>query len=231
MKRLSRWIAAAAMGVCLAPAWGATGKITANPSTCTIPAGAHKCTVYVTWSTEGAQHARVFVSGTGKSKLPEREFVSGRACEGQKCPASWIEEGTTYVFTLYDYSTGSRGAVLGSTEVRAAGAPGKAAPAAGASGTLKVTPNPCRIPAGKKECTVYVTWSAQGVQHAKVYVAGEGVKTIGEREFASSRSCEGQKCPATWIEPNERYTFTLFDTSTGSKVRALANVTVTATDR
>jgi len=136
----------------------------------------------------------------GKGQFQEKEYANGRSCEGRKCPASWIEEGTDYVFTLYDYSTGSRGAVLASVGVKAEGAPGVAAHTAGPSGTIQASPNPCRIPPGKMDCTVYVTWSAEGVQHARVYVTAEGKKTIGEKEFASSRSCEGQQCPASWIE-------------------------------
>lgn len=213
--------------ILLAPAWAASGTIAVNPSPCTIQRGAHDCTVYVTWSTQGAAHARVFVTTLGKGQEQEKEFANARVCEGQQCPANWIEAGTNYEFTLYDYSTGSRGAVLASAGVTAAYAPG-AAVESGASGTISAGPNPCQIQPGALKCTSYITWHAAGVQHAMVYVTAEGKRTIPEKEFASARSCEGQKCPADWIEDNTRYVFTLFDTSSGAKVRALATVTVTA---
>jgi hypothetical protein len=227
MTRWSGLISIAVWGMLLAPAWCASGSIAANPNPCKIGQGAHDCTVYVTWSTQGAAHARVFVTTLGKGQEQEKEFASARSCEGQKCPAGWIEAGTDYEFTLYDYSTESRGAVLASVGVKAVNAPG-AAVEKRASGTINASPNPCRIQPGAAICTTYITWHAEGVEHARVYVAAEGKKTIPEKEFANGRSCEGEKCPASWIEEGDKYVFTLFDTSSGSKGRALASVTVTA---
>jgi hypothetical protein len=227
MNRWSCLIPMAAWGMLLAPAWGATGSIAVTPSPCKIERGAHDCTVYVTWSTQGAERARVYVTTLGKGQEQEKEFANARACQEQKCPASWIEAGAKYEFTLYDYSTGSRGAVLASVGVTAANAAG-AAVETGPSGTINASPNPCRIQQGAMKCTSYITWHAEGVQHARVYVMAEGKRTIPEKEFANGRNCIGEKCPAEWIEGATRYVFTLFDTSSGEKVRALAKVTVTA---
>jgi hypothetical protein len=227
MNRWSSLIPMAAWGVLLAPMWGASGEIAVSPSPCKIERGAYDCTVYVTWSTQGAAHARVFVTTLGRGQEKETEFANGRSCLEQKCPASWIKAGTNYEFTLYDYSTGSRGDVLASVGVTAVNAPG-AAVEKGAFGTIHASPNPCRIQPGAAKCTSYITWHAEGVEHARVYVASEGTRAIPEKEFANSRSCVGTMCPADWIEQDTRYVFTLFDTSSADQVRVLAKVTVTA---
>jgi hypothetical protein len=216
-------IAAMALLGALGPAWAATGTISANPNPCEIVPGAHECTTYVTWSTEGVQHARVYVRAEGKGGTPEREFAAETACA--KCGASWIEAGAQYIFTLVDFSTGNRGAVLATATVTALNGP--AVRADGMSGVIVATPNPCRIPPGKVDCTAILSWSTAGAEHARVYVTLEGGKPSPEREFGTGRSCE--KCTASWIAEGARYLFTLYDWTTGSRGRALASVVVTAT--
>lgn len=203
-----------------APSWAATGTISANPNPCEIGPGAHDCTTYLTWSTEGAQHARVYVRTEGEKATAEREFAAEPACA--KCGASWIEPGTRYIFTLVDFSTGRRGAVLGNVTVTAADGRGGRG---GISGVINAAPNPCRIEPGKVDCTTYLSWSSTG-EHARVYVRTEGGKPSPEREFGTGRVCE--KCGASWIAAGTRYLFTLYDYSTGNRGRALASLTVTA---
>jgi len=215
-------ITAAGFAVAAGPARAATGTITANPNPCEIRPGAHDCTTYVTWSTQGAQHARVYVRAEGKTSSPEKEFGAATSCA--KCGASWIEAGTHYVFTLMDTSAGGRGAELASVTVTAVNAGG--ARAAGGSGVISAAPNPCRIAPGKFDCATTLTWSTEGVEHARVYVTAEGKKVLPEKEFGSGRACE--KCGASWIEADTRYLFTLYDFSSGSRGRALATVVVTA---
>jgi hypothetical protein len=219
--RLIPIAAMAFLGV-VGPVWAATGTISANPNPCEIAPGAHDCTTYVTWSTEGVQHARVYVQAEGKGGTPEREFGAETACA--KCGASWIEAGARYIFTLVDFSTGSRGAVLATVTVTALNGP--AAGADGRSGVINAAPNPCRIPPGKVDCTTVLSWSTIGAEHARVYVTVEGGKPSPEREFGTGRSCE--KCTASWIAEGSRYLFTLYDWSTGNRGRALASVVVTA---
>jgi hypothetical protein len=222
--RFERLLRTAALALlpALGSALGATGAISANPNPCEIVPGAHDCTTYLTWSTQGAQKARVYVRAEGKGGTPEREFGAEPACA--KCTASWIEAGAQYVFTLVDFSTGSRGAVLATVTVTALNGP--AAGAGGMSGVITAAPNPCRIPPGKVDCTAVLTWSTVGAEHARVYVAVEGGKPSPEREFGTGRSCE--KCTASWIAEGDRYRFTLYDWSTGNRGRALASVVVTA---
>jgi len=216
-------IAVTAFPCMLGTAWAATGKISAFPNPCKIDPGAHQCTAYLAWSTEGAVHARVFVQAQGKNNTGEREFGAENACE--KCGATWIEEGDRYVFTLVDFSNGRRGAILSTVTVTAVKGP-PLGPGA-VSGTITASPNPCRIEHGKVECTTYLTWSSTGT-HARVYVSSEGAKGTPEREFATGRAHE--KVSATWIEEKTRYTFTLVDFSEGSRGRDLTSVVVTATE-
>ena len=96
-------------------------------------------------------------------------------------------------------------------------------PAAEPSGTISASPNPCVIERGQKTCTSYLTWSAQNVRHARVYVVTQGSRGREENQLSGSHTCE--KCKVPWIE-NRPYTFTLYDYSTGSRGKELATVTV-----
>jgi hypothetical protein len=205
----------------LAPAWAATGTISARPNPCEIPPGGHDCTTYVSWSTDGARHAKVFVRAEGRKGTPEREFGAEPSCD--RCTAGWIEPGTQYVFTLVDFSSGGRGGVLASVTVTAAEGPG--ARMEGVTGEIRAEPNPCRIEPGRVECTTYISWSSTG-PHARVYVRSEGAKRSPEREFGTGHM--GDRVGATWIGADTRYIFTLVDFSSGSRGRDLASVVVTA---
>jgi hypothetical protein len=94
------------------------------------------------------------------------------------------------------------------------------------SGTISANPNPCVIERGQKVCTTHLSWSSQGVRHARVYAVTEGSRGREEKEFSASHACD--RCKAPWIEKST-YTFTLYDYSTGNRGRALASVTVTGT--
>lgn len=97
----------------------ASGTIGADPNPCSISAGKAACTTYVTWTTQGVTRARVYVVDKHKKGKEEQEFGTSLECAGQKCHAPWIEKGRNYVFTLYDYSSGSRGAALSTVTVTA----------------------------------------------------------------------------------------------------------------
>ena len=101
--------------------------------------------------------------------------------------------------------------------------------AATASGHIAATPNPCVIPAGQYVCTSHITWSTQGVTHARVYVTAETKRGKEEKEFSTSRACETERCRAPWIEKDTQYVFTLYDYSSGNRGRALSEVVVQAT--
>jgi hypothetical protein len=101
----------------------AEGKITANPDPCVITVKMYTCTTYLSWTVTGATQARVYVTEHSKQGNPEHQFKNGLACTptSQKCRAPWIRKGNTYDFTLYDYSTGSRGRALSAVTVTATG--------------------------------------------------------------------------------------------------------------
>jgi len=189
------------------------GSIVASPNPCPIVAGASACTAAVAWSTQNVTQARVYVSVGGSEVL----VWDSTACAGQTCSASWIQPATVYTFTLYDYSTGARGATLGSVVITAEGK----TPA----GSIAASPNPCTIVAGPAACTAAIAWSTQNVTQARVYVS------VGGTEFLvwDSTACTGQTCSASWIQPATIYTFTLYDYSTGARGANLGSVSVTAT--
>ena len=100
--------------LCMRAAAEPSGTISANPNPCVIVRQS-TCTTYVSWSTKGVEHARVYAVAEGSRGREEKEFSASRSCE--KCEAQWIEK--TVTFTLYDYSSGSRGRAMGTVIVTA----------------------------------------------------------------------------------------------------------------
>jgi len=98
-----------------------SSTITASPNPCVIGRGATACTSYINWFTQDATDARVFVLAPHTGGTWESEFANSLACESDRCPAPWIKKGKSYVFTLYDYSSGRRGRALASVTVTGQG--------------------------------------------------------------------------------------------------------------
>jgi hypothetical protein len=98
----------------------AWGTISANPNPCRIERQRSVCTSFITWSTRGVTQAKVFVKDSGDRGRRTKEFWSSTACESTRCSAPWIARGTTYEFTLYDFSSGRRRQLLASVTVTAA---------------------------------------------------------------------------------------------------------------
>ncbi|MGO4882478.1 MAG: hypothetical protein ACLP59_16845 [Bryobacteraceae bacterium] len=93
-----------------------TGMIRAEPNPCRIEPGRVECTTWLSWSSTGT-HARVYLRTEGAKNIPEKEFGTGRVQE--HASASWIGADTRYIFTLVDFSNGSRGRELASVVVTA----------------------------------------------------------------------------------------------------------------
>jgi Galactose oxidase, central domain len=77
-------------------------------------------------------------------------------------------------------------------------------------GSISASPNPCVMSSALwlAHCTTYLTWSASGITNAQVWLrVGNGP----EADFANVQSCGGTDCPASWIEANTVYTFTLYN--------------------
>ncbi len=101
-------------GLTFAPlAHAQTGGITPSPNPCIIAGGAYNCTSTIGWNSTGTSAVQVWVSVNGGA---ESLFASsGAGVYSQN--ATWIGPGASYVFRLYDYSGGTRGATLDSETV------------------------------------------------------------------------------------------------------------------
>jgi len=92
-----------------------SGAISANPNPCTIAGGQSVCTTTISWYSQGVSQVEVWVSLNG---APESEFALTSAGGTYYEDAPWIQgPPNSYVFNLYDYSSGSRGALLASKTV------------------------------------------------------------------------------------------------------------------
>jgi len=97
-------------------AYSQSGSISAAPNPCTIYYGQIVCSSTIFWSSQNTSVVQVWISFNGGA---ETNFASSGSGGTYSQSAPWIQQAppNTYVFRLYDYSTGSRGALLGSTNV------------------------------------------------------------------------------------------------------------------
>lgn len=104
-----------ASGLMFAPsAYAQSGTINASLNPCTIPGGGSNCTTAVTWNSYSTSSVQVWVSVNGGAQ--SNVWTTGSGMNTQN--ATWIQgPPNSYVFYLYDYSSGSRGATLASTPV------------------------------------------------------------------------------------------------------------------
>jgi len=101
--------------ICASHASGQVGSIDANPNPCTIPGGQYVCNTTISWSSQGTSEVQVWASLNGGA---ESAFASSGVGGPYNQSASWIQgPPNSYVFRLYDYSGGSRGALLASRTV------------------------------------------------------------------------------------------------------------------
>jgi hypothetical protein len=93
-----------------------TGTLFASPAQCTIPAGASNCSTTIFATANGTTNTRIYFTGPSGQ---EQQFGDAGACAegGAGCNANFIFAGSSNVFTLYDYTSGSRGATLASATV------------------------------------------------------------------------------------------------------------------
>lgn len=108
-------LACIALALALAPAVDAqSGMISGSPNPCTIPGGQSVCTTTASWSSSGTSQVQVWVSLNGGAEAAFATSGTGGAYQN----ATWIQgPPNSYAFNLYDYSSGSRGALLASTTV------------------------------------------------------------------------------------------------------------------
>jgi hypothetical protein len=92
-----------------------SGTVSGSPNPCTIAGGQTVCTTTISWFSQGSSQVQVWISLNG---APESEFALTSAGGPYSQAASWIQgPPNSYVFNLYDYSSGIRGARLASTTV------------------------------------------------------------------------------------------------------------------
>ena len=192
-----------------------SGSISGNPNPCTITPDISACTSSFLWFSQNTSYVQVWVSGGGSELL---FAASGPGNASQD--AIWITPPPSYgLFGLYDYSTGSRGALLGSTTVTAT-------IVSTGSGSIAANPNPCV--AGQGTCTSVITWSSQGTFYVKVLVSLNGGP---DQTFAYTGTGGTYFQDASWIlGPGFSYSFRLYDYSSGTQGPLLSSVIVTGTN-
>jgi hypothetical protein len=99
-----------------------TGWITASPNPCIIARGATTCTTNISWNTTGSTNAQVWIKPNPGSSLYTNnggDLDFGNATPGYTNDAApWIPASPDYVdFNLYDYTSGTRGALLDTVRV------------------------------------------------------------------------------------------------------------------
>ena len=191
-----------------APTTG-TGQITVVPNPCTIASQGGNCAVILSWTTNSVQAARVYVvDATGAD---EQLYTTTSGSQS----LTWIQAlPQHYTFNLWDYSSGSRGALVAHVDV-------SATTSTSASGNLTVSPNPCTIAVPGGTCAVIVSWTTAGAKSVEVWESpssGSPVR-LGQDASGSVRVTGILAAPMN-------YTFQLLDTSSGSLGTQLSKVVV-----
>jgi hypothetical protein len=188
----------------------ATGSISGSPNPCGIPQGQSTCSSTITWSSQGASVVQVRLSMDG---APTTNFATSGAGGPYSQGAPWIQAGHTYVFYLYDYSSGSQGAQLALVQVTGATI---------GTGTISANPpNSCTILGGQTTCTAQISWSSQNTSQVQVWVT---FNNGPETNFASSGSGGPYSQNATWIQATAVYSFKLYSYSGSTRLGLLAQI-------
>src|SRR5439155_580382 len=156
---------------------------------------------------------RVFV--TDANNVEQQLFTTTSGSQS----LNWIQaEPQHYTFKLWDYSSGSRGALLATVNISVP------APAGPPSGTLKT--DPCQIILPKTTCTISIIWTMQNVTTAKIYVTD----ALNNDVPVSTVTSLSGSMSIPWIESlPQKYTFHLWDYSANTRGVELANASVAVT--
>jgi hypothetical protein len=96
-------------------AFAAAGTISANPNPCAIYAPDNWCNTTIQWTSQGTTSVKIYVK---MNQNPEQLFASAGGGGPFSQLANWIQSPPNYYyFYLYDYSTGTRGALLSIIQV------------------------------------------------------------------------------------------------------------------
>ena len=156
----------------------ASGTIKASPSSCQVPTGARNCTLSLTWSTQNVTTAQIWVTDVTGADNPVATGLSGTST------LTWIEAlPQKYVFHLWDYSKGTRGAELNTVSVAATKA------ATGQTvGSVGVDPKNGNLGAS---FTVYGSGLAQGQATVWVKPPGGSPTIVGTAQASSDGGLTG----------------------------------------
>ncbi|MYD92749.1 MAG: hypothetical protein F4Y02_03455, partial [Chloroflexi bacterium] len=149
------------------------GNITASPNPCTIESGDDDCTTTLTWSATGTTGLLVKVSRDGQRS----RVVSSSGASGSASP-SWIEQGSSYKFSLYDYMDRVEGAELDSVTVTGV-TPG--------TPTCGITASPADICSSG---TSRLTWTSSNATSAELGPDGIVVDPNDHRDVSPSSDTE-----------------------------------------
>lgn len=112
-----------------------SGWISASPNPCVIAQGESTCTSTITWSSSQVQSVQIWLSANG---APEVLFAAGGGGGPFTSDAPWIQGApNSYTFSLYDYSSGSRGALLSLITVTGIAGPSGGCPIAALGGIAR----------------------------------------------------------------------------------------------
>ena len=94
---------------------GPWGSITADPNPCTITAGSSTCSTTLQWTAHNTTRMQIWVDESTTERL-----ISDSSGSSGSIPIPWIAAPLrSYIFKLYDFSSGTRGALLDSVSVSA----------------------------------------------------------------------------------------------------------------
>ena len=172
---------------------GTISVATLNP--CAIEEGADTCTATIQWTVENTNSVKVYVSANGGA---ETLFATATG-DGSRNATGIKGSSNKYVFSLYDYSGGSRGDLLGSVTVT-----GRRVP----TGTF--TANPETIDQGQ---SATLSWSTSNADSVFISPGVGSVSAQGTRE----------------VSPNSTTTYTLNVTNAARSVKLRVTVTVRKT--
>jgi len=146
----------------VAPVGGTpAGTLTASPTTCQVTTTNGTCTISLTWTTQYVSAAQIWYTATIGPETPVTTGLSGAS------PVAVQALPQHYVFHLWDYSNGSRGAELKNLSVSATG-PGTTA----SNPAIRVDPQK-----GTPGTTFTITGSGLAGGAAKVYVQVPGASS------------------------------------------------------
>ena len=172
---------------------GTISVATLNP--CAIEEGTDTCTTTIQWTVKNTNSVKVYVSANGGA---ETLFATATG-DGSRVATGIKGSPNEYVFSLYDYSSGSRGDLLGSVPVT-----GRRVP----TGTFTASPE--TIDQGQSST---LSWSTSNADSVFISPGVGSVSASGTRK----------------VSPNSTTTYTLNVTNEARSVKLKVTVTVRKT--